>query len=249
MKKSKYVILSVALKSEENLSFSFSSDCIEILHVESFFQHEVVNIFSTLVWIVEFVSYFLFAHFDLHLHLCQFSYHWCLYSLDRVFKTARLWEIYSHSFECMLVVSADLWIYIMKLTCFTTWLLCTCTYVWVISMKLMTKDSSMCSRSYFITSLMFKSSLIVKESVVEENDSLKLTVLTTLRTSRVTIETLRRASLQSFRFFMMSYSLSSSDEILNEVKLSVLLTALLKHCMKFSCSLLLRFSIAWTRKM
>jgi len=49
MKKSKYVILSVALKSEEDLSFSFSSDHIEILRVESFFQHEVVNIFSTLV--------------------------------------------------------------------------------------------------------------------------------------------------------------------------------------------------------
>jgi len=49
MKKSKYVILSVALKSEENLSFSFSSDCIEILCVESFSQYEVVNIFSTLV--------------------------------------------------------------------------------------------------------------------------------------------------------------------------------------------------------
>ncbi len=49
MKKSKYVILSVALKSEEDLSFSFSFDRIEILRVESFFQHEVVNIFSTLV--------------------------------------------------------------------------------------------------------------------------------------------------------------------------------------------------------
>jgi len=49
MKKSKYVILSVALKSEEDLSFSFSSDHIETLRVESFFQHEVVNIFSTLV--------------------------------------------------------------------------------------------------------------------------------------------------------------------------------------------------------
>jgi hypothetical protein len=49
MKKSKYVILSVALKSKEDLSFSFSSDHIEILRVESFFQHEVVNIFSTLV--------------------------------------------------------------------------------------------------------------------------------------------------------------------------------------------------------
>ncbi len=91
---------------------------------------------------------------------------------------------------------------------------------------------------------MFKSSLIVKESVVKENDSLKLTVLTTLRTLRVIIETLRRASLRSFRFFMMSYSFSSSDEILNEVKLSVLSTALLKHCTKFSCSLFLRFSIA-----
>ncbi len=149
----------------------------------------------------------------------------------------------------MLVVSADLWIYIMKLTCFTTWLLCTRTYIWVISMKLMTKDRLMCSWLYFITFLMFKSSLIVKESVVEESDSLRLTVLTTLKTSRVTIETLRQASLQSFRFFMMSYSLSFSDEILNEAKLSVLLTVLLKHCTKFSCSLLLRFSIAWTRKM
>jgi len=49
MKKSKYVILSVALKSEEDLSFSFSSDHIEILRIESFFQHEVVNIFSTLI--------------------------------------------------------------------------------------------------------------------------------------------------------------------------------------------------------
>ena len=137
----------------------------------------------------------------------------------------------------------------MKLACFITWLLCTCTYIWMISMKLMTKDRSMCSQSYFITFLMFKSSLIVKESVVEESDSLRLTVLTTLKTSRVTIETLRQASLQSFRFFMMSYSLSFSDEILNEVKLSVLLTVLLKHCTKFSCSLLLRFSIAWTRKM
>ncbi len=144
----------------------------------------------------------------------------------------------------MLVVFADLWIYIIKLTCFTTWLLCTCTYVWVIWMKLMTKDRSMCSRLYFITSLMFKSWLIVKESVVEENNSLKLTVLTTLRTSRVTIEILRWASLQSFCFFVMSCSFSSSDEILNEVKLSVLSTALLKHCMKFSCSLLLCFSIA-----
>jgi len=231
MKKSKYVILSVTSRSEEDLSFSFSFDCIEILRVESFFQHEVVNIFSTLVWVVEFVSYSLFAHFDLHLHLCWFSYRRCLYSLDRVFKTARLWEIYSHSFKCMLVVSADLWIYIMKLTCFTTWLLCTCTYIWVISMKLMTKDTSMCSRLYFITSLMFKSSLIVKESVVEENDSL------------------RQASLQSFCFFVINCSLLSSDEILNEVKLSVLLTALLKHCMKFSCSLLLCFSIAWIQKM
>ncbi len=249
MKKSKYVILSVASRSEEDLSFSFSSDRIEILHVESFSQHEVVNIFSTLVWVVKFVSYSLLAHFDLHLHLCRFSYRRCLYSLDRVFKTVRLWEIYSHSFECMLIVSANLWIYIMKLACFTTWLLCTRTYVWVISMKLMMKDSSMCSWSYFITSLMFKSSLIVKESVVEKNDSLKLTVLTTLRTSRVTIETLRRAFLQSFRFFMISCLLSSFDEILNEVKLSVLSTALLKHCMKFSCSLLLHFSIAWTQKM
>jgi len=70
MKKSKYVILSVASRSEENLSFSFSSDCIETLHVESFFQHEVVNIFSTLVRVVEFISYSLLAHFDLHLHLC-----------------------------------------------------------------------------------------------------------------------------------------------------------------------------------
>ncbi len=70
MKKSKYVILSVASKSEKDLSFSFSSDHIEILRVESFFQHEVVNIFSTLVRVVEFVSYFLLAHFDLHLHLC-----------------------------------------------------------------------------------------------------------------------------------------------------------------------------------
>ena len=120
MKKSKYVILSVASRSEEDLSFSFSSDHIEILHVESFFQHEVVNIFSTLVRVVKFVSYFLLAHFDLHLHLCWFSYRRCLYSLDRIFKTARLWEIYSHLFECMLVVSADLWIYIMKLACFTT---------------------------------------------------------------------------------------------------------------------------------
>jgi len=90
MKKSKYVILSVASKSEEDLSFSFSSDHIEILRVESFFQHEVVNIFSTLVRVVEFVSYSLLAHFDLHLHLCRFSYRRCLYSLDRVFKTARL---------------------------------------------------------------------------------------------------------------------------------------------------------------
>ena len=249
MKKSKYVILSVALKSEEDLFSSFSSDCIETLYVESFFQHEVVNIFSTFVWVVEFISYSLLAHFDLHLHLCWFSYHRCLYSLDRVFKTARLWEIYSCSFKCMLVVSANLWIYIMKLTCFTTWLLCTRTYVWMISMKLMTKDRSMCSRLYFITSFMFKSSLIVKEFVVEENDSLRLTVLTTLRTSRVTIKTLRWASLWSFHFFMMSCSLSSSDEILNEVKLSVLSTALLKHCTKFSCSLLLHFSIAWTQKM
>ncbi len=132
MKKSKYVILFVASKSEEDLSFSFLSDHIEILRVESFFQHEVINIFSTLVWVVEFISYFLLAHFNLHLHLWWFSYHWCLYSLDRVFKTAKLWEIYSHSFKCMLVVSADLWIYIMKLACFTTWLLCICTYVWVI---------------------------------------------------------------------------------------------------------------------
>ena len=37
MKKSKYVILSVALRSEKDLSFSFSSDRIEILHIESFF--------------------------------------------------------------------------------------------------------------------------------------------------------------------------------------------------------------------
>ncbi len=249
MKKSKYVILSVASRSEEDLSFSFSFDCIEILCVESFFQHEVVNIFSTLVRVVEFVSYSLFAHFDLHLHLCWFSYRRCLYSLDRVFKTARLWEIYSYSFKCMLVVSADLWMYIMKLTCFTTWLLCTCTYIWVISMKLMTKDTSMCFWLYFITSLMFKSSLVVKESVVEENDSLKLIVLSTLRTSRVIIKTLRQASLQSFCFFVINCSLLSSDEILNEVKLSVLLTALLKHCMKFSCSLLLCFSIAWIQKM
>jgi len=49
IKKSKYVILSVASKSKKNLSFSFSFNCIEILHIESFFQHEVVNIFSTLV--------------------------------------------------------------------------------------------------------------------------------------------------------------------------------------------------------
>jgi hypothetical protein len=70
MKKSKYVILSVASRSKKDLSFSFSSDRIETLCVESFFQHEVVNIFSTLVRVVEFVSYFLFAHFDLHLHLC-----------------------------------------------------------------------------------------------------------------------------------------------------------------------------------
>ena len=146
----------------------------------------------------------------------------------------------------MLVVSANLWIYIMKLACFTTWLLCTCIYIWVIWMKLMMKDRSMCFWLYFITSLMFKSSLIVKESVVEENDSLKLTVLMTLRTSRIIIETLRWAFLRNFRFFMMNCSLSSSDEILNEVKLSVLSTVLLKHCMKFSCSLLLRFSIAWT---
>ncbi len=149
----------------------------------------------------------------------------------------------------MLVVSADLWIYIMKLAYFITWLLCTCTYIWMIWMKLMTKDRLMCSWLYFITFFMFKSSLIVKESVVEESDSLKLTVLMTLRTSRVIIKTLRWTSLQSFCFFMMSYSLSSSDEILNKVKLFVLSTALLKHCMKFSCSLLLCFSIAWTWKM
>ncbi len=149
----------------------------------------------------------------------------------------------------MLIVSANFWIYIMKLTCFTTWLLCIRTYVWVISIKLMTKDSSMCSWLYFITFFMFKSSLVVKESVVEESNSLRLTVLTTLKTSKVTIKTLRWASLQSFCFFVMSYSLSSSDEILNKVKLSVLLTALLKHCMKFSCSLLLHFSIAWIQKM
>ncbi len=49
MKKSKYVILFVALKSKENLSFSFSSDHIETFHVELFFQHEVINIFSTFV--------------------------------------------------------------------------------------------------------------------------------------------------------------------------------------------------------
>jgi len=49
MKKSKYVILFITSRSEKDLSFSFSSDCIKILHVESFFQHEVVNIFSTLV--------------------------------------------------------------------------------------------------------------------------------------------------------------------------------------------------------
>ena len=127
MKKSKYVILSVTSRSKEDLSFSFSSDCIKTLHVESFFQHEVINIFSTFVWVVEFVSYFLLAHFDLHLHLYQFSYRRCLYSLNRVFKTARLWEIYFHSSKCMLVVSANLWIYIMKLTCFITWLLCTRT--------------------------------------------------------------------------------------------------------------------------
>ncbi len=108
-------------------------------------------------------------------------------------------------------------------------------------MKLMTKDRSMCSWSYFITFLMFKSSLIVKESIVEKNDSLRLTVLMTLRTSRITIKTLRWTFLQSFHFFVMSCSLSSSDEILNEVKLSVLSTALLKHCMKFSCSLFFTF--------
>ncbi len=145
MKKSKYIILFVALKSKEDLSFSFSSDHIETLHIKLFSQHEVVNIFSTLIWVVEFISYFLLVHFDLHLHLWWFSYHWCLYNLDRIFKTAKLWEIYFYSFECMLVISADLWIYIMKLTCFTTWLLCTCTYVWVIWMKLMTKDRLMCS--------------------------------------------------------------------------------------------------------
>ncbi len=143
----------------------------------------------------------------------------------------------------MLVVSANLWIYIMKLTCFTTWLLCTCTYIWVIWMMLITKDRLTCSWLYFITSLMFKSLLIVKESVIEEDDSLRLIVLTTLKTSRVIIETLKWASLRSFCFFMMSCSLASFDEILNEVKLSVLLTALLKHCTKFSCSLLLHFSI------
>jgi len=49
MKKSKYVILFVASRSKEDLSFSFLSDCIEILHVESFSQHEVINIFSMLV--------------------------------------------------------------------------------------------------------------------------------------------------------------------------------------------------------
>jgi len=90
IKKSKYVILSVASRSEEDLSFSFLSDRIEILRVESFSQHEVVNIFSTLVRVVEFVSYSLLAHFDLHLHLCRFSYHQCLYSLNRVFKTVKL---------------------------------------------------------------------------------------------------------------------------------------------------------------
>jgi len=90
IKKSKYVILSVASKSEEDLFFSFSSDHIEILYIKLFFQHEVINIFSTLVQVVEFVSYFLLTHFDLHLHLYQFSYHQCLYSLNRIFKTARL---------------------------------------------------------------------------------------------------------------------------------------------------------------
>jgi len=49
MKKSKYVILFVASRSKEDLSFSFLSDCIEILHVESFSQHEVINIFLMLV--------------------------------------------------------------------------------------------------------------------------------------------------------------------------------------------------------
>ncbi len=49
MKKSKYIILFVALKSEEDLSFSFSFNHIKTFHIESFFQHEVVNIFSTLV--------------------------------------------------------------------------------------------------------------------------------------------------------------------------------------------------------
>ncbi len=129
----------------------------------------------------------------------------------------------------------------MKLTCFTTWLLCTCTYIWVIWMKLMMKDRSMCFWLYFITFFMFKSSLIVKEFIVKEDDLLKLTVLTMLKTSKVIIETLKWTSLQSFCFFIISCSLSFSDEILNEVKLFVLSTALLKHCMKFSCSLLLHF--------
>jgi hypothetical protein len=36
IKKSKYVILFVVLKSEEDLSFSFSFDCIENFRTESF---------------------------------------------------------------------------------------------------------------------------------------------------------------------------------------------------------------------
>jgi hypothetical protein len=36
IKKNKYVILSVVLNSEEDLSFLFSFDCIENFYVESF---------------------------------------------------------------------------------------------------------------------------------------------------------------------------------------------------------------------
>jgi len=49
IKKSKYVILSVALRSKEDLSFLFSFNHIKTFYIELFFQHEVVNIFSTLI--------------------------------------------------------------------------------------------------------------------------------------------------------------------------------------------------------
>jgi len=75
IKKSKYIILSVILKSKKDLFFSFSFNCIENFHVKLFVQSQAVNISLKLVQIIEFESCFSLLYFNLLLHLSEFFFH------------------------------------------------------------------------------------------------------------------------------------------------------------------------------